>query len=234
MAGSIQAIPRQTALSGWAVEIARALVQRPNIVRHALALSGAPTLVLRSATPRLADERSGHYYPPSRIACYLWGEPKTSRKHGSSCREGVAVAGIEQSNETPIPVENGTDLLIALLYAPGKTAREGEPITGATRLQKLFFLLREGEGPKRLVEQAREMGFQPYKMGPFSTELRDTVTELEAADILKTERLSYVIPDDRDAASNDDLRDVWSQEMSSVRYVLTDSFGLRVGKSVVG
>ena len=142
------------------------------------------------------------------------------------------MAGIEQSNETPIPVENGTDLLIALLYAPGKTAHEGEPITGATRLQKLFFLLREGEGPKRLVEQAQEMGFQPYKMGPFSTALRDTVTELEAADILKTERLSYVIPDDRDAASSDDLGDVRSQEMSSVRYVLTDSFGLRVGRAL--
>ena len=140
------------------------------------------------------------------------------------------MAGIEQSNETPIPVENGTDLLIALLYGPGKTTREGEPITGATRLQKLFFLLREGEGPKKLVEQAREMGFQPYKMGPFSIELRDTVTELEAADILKTERLSYVIPDDRDA-SYDDLGDVRSQDVSSVRYGLTD-FGLRVGRAL--
>ena len=130
------------------------------------------------------------------------------------------MAGIKQSNETPIPVENGTDLLIALLYAPGKTADEGESITGATRLQKLFFLLREGEGPKKLVEQAQEMGFRPYKMGPFSPDLRDTVTELEAADILKTERLSYVIPDDRDA-SDDDLGDVPTQDVSSVRYGLT-------------
>ena len=141
------------------------------------------------------------------------------------------MAGTAQSNETPIPVENGTDLLIALLYAPGKTSSEGEPITGATRLQKLFFLLREGEGPKRLVEQARAMGFQPYKMGPFSTELRDTVTELEAADILKTERLLYVIPDDRDI-SNDDPDDAGPAEVSSIRYGLTDSFGLRVGKAL--
>ncbi len=116
--------------------------------------------------------------------------------------------------------------------APGKTDHEGEPITGATRLQKLFFLLREGEGPKRLVEQAREMGFQPYKMGPFSTELRDTVTELAAADILTTERLSYVIPDDRDAASSLDAGDIGGQELSSVRYALTDSFGLRVGRAL--
>ena len=107
------------------------------------------------------------------------------------------MVGVEQSPETPIPVENATDLLITLLYAPGKTPREGEPITGATRLQKLFFLLREGEGPKRLVEQAQAMAFDPYKMGPFSTKLRDTITELEAAGILRTERLSYVIPDDR-------------------------------------
>jgi hypothetical protein len=58
-----------------------------------------------------------------------------------------------------------TDLILLLLYAKGASGKLSEPITGITRLMKLLFLLKK-EGK---VDDAFK--FEPYKMGPFSSEV---------------------------------------------------------------
>ena len=47
------------------------------------------------------------------------------------------------SSVADIAIESFTDLLIALLYAPGRTGAANEPIEGRTRIQKLLFLLQQ-------------------------------------------------------------------------------------------
>lgn len=135
---------------------------------------------------------------------------------------------------TPLPVEEPADLLIALLYSPGKSGEPGEPISGTTRLQKLFFLLREGEGPKALVAEARALPFEAYKMGPYSTELRDIVADLQAADIVDVEQLDYVLPDDDDESSEGDRAEsqAGGRRVSSYRYRLTPELGTQIGQDL--
>lgn len=138
----------------------------------------------------------------------------------------------------PLPVEDATDLLLVLLYAPGKTGRFGEPIAGSTRLQKLFFLLRQGEGPQQLVAEAERMLYQPYKMGPFSAELRDTVQDLAAAGIIVLTRLDYQLPDDTDPQDHDMLEDQFegrsslrrpTRTVNSYEYALSTDLGMQIG-----
>ena len=97
-----------------------------------------------------------------------------------------------------LKVENPLDLILVLLYAKGVSEKKCEPIEGITRLQKFVFLLNQGRGPEELVEIAKEYGYQPYKMGPYSDELRGDLETLISLGLVKTERLAYWIPDDLD------------------------------------
>lgn len=65
------------------------------------------------------------------------------------------------------------DLLLSLLYARGSTGKYSEPVTGITRLTKLLFLLKEEGG----IDNA--FSFEPYKMGPFSSEVYSEIDFLE-------------------------------------------------------
>ena len=94
--------------------------------------------------------------------------------------------------------ENTLDLILVLLYARGVSGKECEPIEGITRLQKFVFLLNQGRVPGELVKIAKEYGYQPYKMGPYSDELRDDLETLISLGLIKTEKLTYWIPDDLD------------------------------------
>lgn len=58
-----------------------------------------------------------------------------------------------------------TDLLLLLLYSGGISGRNNEPIRGITRLMKLVYLI-EMEGTINDLFK-----FEPYKMGPFSSEV---------------------------------------------------------------
>lgn len=132
----------------------------------------------------------------------------------------------------PLEIEDAADLLLVLLYAPGKTGSFGEPVEGTTRLQKLFFLLREGEGPGSLVEEAKEFDFSPYKMGPYSVALRDTVEDLKAAGIIEGERLSYYLPDDSDQQQSNRVggeEGESEREVISYRYRLSEDLGMKIG-----
>lgn len=107
-------------------------------------------------------------------------------------------------NPGPLKVENSLDLIIVLLYAPGSTGKLAEPIAGITRLQKLVFLLKQGEGPEAVVESAREFNYKPFKMGPFSQELYRDLDVLKSLGLVRTRRLEYLITDDDDPEAADE------------------------------
>lgn len=58
-----------------------------------------------------------------------------------------------------------SDLILLLLYSKGFSGKTNEPIQGITRLMKLLFLLDKEENFES------PFSFQPYKMGPFSSEV---------------------------------------------------------------
>lgn len=63
----------------------------------------------------------------------------------------------------------GKDLLLAFLYAEGKTGRYNEPIWGRTRIEKLFFIF-EKELAKGFFKDEDVVlpEFIPYLYGPYS------------------------------------------------------------------
>lgn len=141
---------------------------------------------------------------------------------------------MNQSDE--LKVENSMDLLLVLLYAPSKNGQYGEPIEGITRLQKLFFLLQQGKGPQTIVQIAKDCGYQPYKMGPFSWELTENLNDLIAAGLVKTERLRYYISDDFDGDDSSLCEDILPEQkqlkqVESFKYLLTD-YGMNVAKQL--
>jgi uncharacterized protein YwgA len=97
-----------------------------------------------------------------------------------------------------LKVENSLDLLLVLLFAPSHKRKECEPIEGITRLQKLIFLLNQGKGPNSLVEIAKEYDFKADKMGPYTDSLREDLDALISLGLVGTERLRYLISDDKD------------------------------------
>jgi uncharacterized protein YwgA len=131
----------------------------------------------------------------------------------------------------PLLLETSLDLMLALLYAPGKVSTPGEPIDGITRLQKFLFLLKQGTGPKTLVAQAKEYDYRPYKMGPFSEEVREDLKILQSAGLLRTEKLEYLLTDDADRSLEDADRDGTVRRVESNRFILT-SEGLRAGEDL--
>jgi uncharacterized protein YwgA len=136
------------------------------------------------------------------------------------------------SSNEPIKLESGSDLLITLLYTPGKTAHPAEPIDGITRLQKLMFLLQQNVGPKQLVDEAMAYGYKPYKMGPYANALQRDLNELQAAGIIITERLDYWLPDDGDVVSGSDSDASFQEKrVESYRFYLSE-LGKRIGDDI--
>ena len=58
-----------------------------------------------------------------------------------------------------------SDLILLLLYSKGSSGKNNESIQGITRLMKLLFLLDNEK------DFNSPFNFQPYKMGPFSSEV---------------------------------------------------------------
>lgn len=136
-------------------------------------------------------------------------------------------------NETPI-IEDSMDLLLVLLFSPGKTGKL-EQIEGITRLQKLMFLLQKGRGPQELVQLAKEYKYEPYKMGPYSSQLGKDLDELKSAGLLGTERLEYLLPDDgaesERGSLTDDVMERGLKKVPSLRFRLTN-FGQEVANDL--
>jgi uncharacterized protein len=79
-------------------------------------------------------------------------------------------------------------MLMMLLAAPGMRGREGEPIQGTTRLQKLLFLI-EHEA-KLKPTKGSDFDFTAWKFGPVSKELYDDLEKLENLGLLESEPVS--------------------------------------------
>jgi hypothetical protein len=60
-------------------------------------------------------------------------------------------------------VNSATDIMLALLYAPGATGAAGEPIRGFTRLEKLMFLIDKETGLGQIVD--KEYAFEAKDFG---------------------------------------------------------------------
>lgn len=141
-----------------------------------------------------------------------------------------------RDSEHSVALENSMDLLMALLYAPGDSAIEGEPIEGMTRLQKLMFLLQNGVGPKDLIQETKAYLFEPYKMGPYANQLMTDLKELESARIVTSKQLNYWLTDDSDVSSkfesefDEPARKTLRVE--SYRFSLSDNLGLKIGKDI--
>lgn len=141
---------------------------------------------------------------------------------------------VDVKKKDTLPLEDATDLLLALLYAPGASDSLAEPIEGRTRMQKLMFLLHQDVGPKQLVQEAKEYEYDAYKMGPYSKELTKTLEELQSAGIIKTERLEYVLTDDTDPSTEEIDSDPSTSEgkrVESLRYKLSH-FGRDIAKQI--
>lgn len=138
-----------------------------------------------------------------------------------------------KGNDNVLSVESSLDLLLVLLYAPGASGVPGEPIDGITRLQKLMFLLGQGQGPREVVAAAKEYPFNAYKMGPFAQELYRDIDMLRSLGFLRTERLDYTITDDRDRDPEDSAFDSAPavREIESVRFKLSEH-GIIVGREL--
>ena len=79
-------------------------------------------------------------------------------------------------------------MLMMLLAAPGVRGKEGEPIQGTTRLQKLLFLM-EHEA-KLKPTKGDDFSFTAWKFGPVSKELYDDLEKLENLELLQSEPVS--------------------------------------------
>jgi hypothetical protein len=69
------------------------------------------------------------------------------------------------------------ELLVLLLYARGPKGTGNEPLVGVTRLQKLLYLLKREY--KIDTMSSNYFSFQPYKFGPYSSQLYDDIAFLE-------------------------------------------------------
>lgn len=72
-------------------------------------------------------------------------------------------------------IDNRKDLLLLLLYSPGRNNSNNEPIAGRTRLVKMIFLFQEEELKNFNADfsQVEMYDYQPWKYGPFSKNVYD-------------------------------------------------------------
>ncbi len=90
-------------------------------------------------------------------------------------------------NETEeVRVENGTDLILALLYAGGTKRERDEEIIGNTRLDKLVFLLEQETSLKKYLTDFK---FDAYNFGPYSSEVFDSIQALINSGLVKADPL---------------------------------------------
>ena len=90
---------------------------------------------------------------------------------------------------------NGKDLLLLLLYVPGSTGGEYEPVRGRTRLTKMIFIFekeiyKKFEFDKILPEDVL-LKFEPYKYGPFAKDLYSNIEFFRNIDFINLRYIQY-------------------------------------------
>lgn len=126
-------------------------------------------------------------------------------------------------------VKSGLDLLLALLYAKGRTGKTGEQIRDTTRLVKLIFLLIREGGFENL---AKDFSFEAYDYGPWAGEIFDGIESLKEIGVLSTRNESpesvEEVADDR--ALVEEFEGVTIPNLVTI-YELTQQ-GLLIGKKI--
>ncbi len=76
-------------------------------------------------------------------------------------------------------VDNRKDVLLLLLYSPGRSGQPNEPIIGRTRLVKMLFLFQKEAMPHfrrgTMIAEDCFYEFFPWDFGPFSREVYDDI-----------------------------------------------------------
>lgn len=89
-----------------------------------------------------------------------------------------------------LKITNRRDVLLLLLYSPGKTNTHNEPISGRTRLVKMLFLFKNDVFPefKRDTQLTEEnfYKFFPWDFGPFSIEVYDDLSFFQLRGFIET------------------------------------------------
>lgn len=83
-------------------------------------------------------------------------------------------------------IESSTDLMLALLYAPGSAMAECEDVPDTTTLVKLLYLLVSEGGFGRL---AGDLRFEARDFGPWSADVFDAVEALKGMGLVSAERM---------------------------------------------
>lgn len=131
-------------------------------------------------------------------------------------------------------IKNRSQIILALLYAPGFPASSVE---GITRLQKLIFLIsKETDLLKGKEDQA---AFRPYKMGPFSEQIYDEVDFLKSLGLIeegKTAEADVTSKVEGDLFFDDQMLDKYQKGESSsdektAVYALSDK-GKKIAKQI--
>lgn len=115
-------------------------------------------------------------------------------------------------------INNRRDILLLLLYSPGRSDNSNEPVLGRTRLVKMLFLFREEllDSFRQGVDVNKENFYEffPWHYGPFSRQVYDDITFFELRGFLAVESTD----DDPDPESIEE----WSAWADSGEYVTTD------------
>ena len=96
---------------------------------------------------------------------------------------------VKMSNEF-----NRKDLLLLLLFSPGPSKTEGEPIDGRTRLMKLLFLLQADFPIEKLLDLKQKYDFEAYHYGPFTKDVYDDLEFLENVGLVEVVTKGYASP----------------------------------------
>jgi len=86
-------------------------------------------------------------------------------------------------------INNRKDILLLLLYTPGRADQPNEPIVGRTRLVKMLFLFKKEALPHfRKGTDINENNFYeffPWDFGPFSNQVYDDLEFFELRDFIR-------------------------------------------------
>ena len=133
-------------------------------------------------------------------------------------------------------IQNTVDLLIALVYAPGATGLEGEPIRGFTRLQKLLFLLWKEASFDEYVPELRQ--FVAYNYGPFSSNVYDDIEFAESIGLIgvKKARPELKLENTDEIESYEGSLDLSGIEIDDLKtredFELTEGRGMEIAREI--
>jgi hypothetical protein len=90
----------------------------------------------------------------------------------------------------PARITSRRDILLLLLYAPGRTGATNEPVSGRTRLVKMLFLFKQEVLPEfRAGTEISEQNFYEFfawDFGPFSTQVYDDLSFFQLRGFVET------------------------------------------------